>query len=231
MSNVAAAAFAPFISAASPKLFGFDECTELSKPRDLEKIFDSLEYAKWRAFRDSEDSRFVTLTMPRALARLPYGEKTKPDRGVRLRGGRRRRARRSQVAGSRPVLLDERRLRHGRADDRCLRASTASARRSAAPKAAARSKGCRPTPSSATTATWIIKCPTEIAITDRRENELSQARLPAAVPLQEHRLRRVLRGADRRRSRRSTTGPRRPPTPRFRRGCPTSWRPRVSPTI
>ena len=78
MSNVAAAAFAPFISAASPKLFGFNEYSELSKPRDLEKIFDSLEYAKWRGYRDSEDSRFVTLTMPRALARLPYGEKTRP---------------------------------------------------------------------------------------------------------------------------------------------------------
>jgi type VI secretion system protein ImpC len=78
VSNVAAAAFAPFISAASPKLFGFDEYKELSKPRDLEKIFESLEYAKWRGYRDSEDSRFVTLTMPRALARLPYGEKTRP---------------------------------------------------------------------------------------------------------------------------------------------------------
>ncbi|GAB4182779.1 MAG: type VI secretion system contractile sheath large subunit [Thalassobaculales bacterium] len=78
MSNVAAAAFAPFISAADPKLFGFEEFTELSKPRDLEKIFDSIEYTKWRSFRDSEDSRFVTLTMPRALARLPYGAATKP---------------------------------------------------------------------------------------------------------------------------------------------------------
>ena len=78
MSNVSAASFAPFIAAAAPKLFGFDEYKELSKPRDLEKIFESLEYAKWRGFRDSEDSRFVTLTMPRALARLPYGEKTRP---------------------------------------------------------------------------------------------------------------------------------------------------------
>ena len=78
VSQVAAAAFAPFISAASPKLFGFDEYTELSKPRDLEKIFDSVEYAKWRSFRDSEDSRFVTLTLPRTLARLPYGSQTKP---------------------------------------------------------------------------------------------------------------------------------------------------------
>src|SRR5215472_14267375 len=78
MSNVAAASFAPFSSAASPKLFGFESYSELSKPRDLEKIFDSLEYAKWRGYRDSEDSRFVTLAMPRTLARLPYGENTKP---------------------------------------------------------------------------------------------------------------------------------------------------------
>ncbi|RKZ70431.1 MAG: type VI secretion system contractile sheath large subunit [Gammaproteobacteria bacterium] len=77
MSNVAAAGFCPFISAADPKMFGFDSFTELSKPRDLEKIFDSAEYVKWRSFRDSEDSRFVTLTMPRVLARLPYGQDTK----------------------------------------------------------------------------------------------------------------------------------------------------------
>lgn len=78
MSNVAAAGFCPFISAADPNMFGFDSFTELSKPRDLEKIFDSAEYIKWRSFRDSEDSRFVTLTMPRVLARLPYGKDTKP---------------------------------------------------------------------------------------------------------------------------------------------------------
>ena len=78
MSNVAAAGFCPFISAADPKMFGFDNFTELSKPRDLEKIFDSAEYAKWRSFRDSKDSMFVTLTMPRVLARLPYGQDTKP---------------------------------------------------------------------------------------------------------------------------------------------------------
>ncbi|MEO3389466.1 type VI secretion system contractile sheath large subunit [Mesorhizobium sp. CAU 1741] len=73
MSNVAAASFAPFISAANPKMFGLESFSELSKPRDLEKIFESSEYIKWRSFRDSEDSRFVTLTMPRVLARVPYG--------------------------------------------------------------------------------------------------------------------------------------------------------------
>ena len=79
MSNVAAAAFCPFVTAADPKLFGFDGVwTELSKPRDLAKIFESVEYAKWKSFRESDDSRFVTLTMPRVLARLPYGANTKP---------------------------------------------------------------------------------------------------------------------------------------------------------
>jgi type VI secretion system protein ImpC len=78
MSNIGAAGFCPFIAAAAPQMFGFDSFTELSKPRDLEKIFDSAEYTKWRSFRDSEDARFVTLTMPRVLARLPYGQATKP---------------------------------------------------------------------------------------------------------------------------------------------------------
>lgn len=78
ISNVAAAAFCPFVGAASAQLMGFDNWSELSNPRDLEKIFDSVEYAKWASFRQSDDSRFVTLAMPRVLARLPYGEATSP---------------------------------------------------------------------------------------------------------------------------------------------------------
>jgi type VI secretion system protein ImpC len=78
ISNVSAAAFAPFISAAGANMFGFDNWSELSKPRDLAKIFDTVEYLKWRGFRDSEDSRFVSLVMPRVVARLPYGAQTKP---------------------------------------------------------------------------------------------------------------------------------------------------------
>jgi type VI secretion system protein ImpC len=78
VSNVAAASFAPFISAAGAGMFGFQDWTELSKPRDLAKIFDTAEYAKWRSFRESEDSRFVSLVMPRVIARLPYGTATKP---------------------------------------------------------------------------------------------------------------------------------------------------------
>ena len=76
VSNVSAAAFAPFIAGASPRLIGLDSYTELSTPRDLEKIFDSIEYTKWNAYRETDDSRFVTLVLPRVLARLPYGERT-----------------------------------------------------------------------------------------------------------------------------------------------------------
>jgi len=78
MSNVAAAAFCPFLTAAAPSMFGFEGWRELSRPRDLAKAFDSAEYIKWRAFRESDDSRFVCLTMPRVLSRLPYGAETRP---------------------------------------------------------------------------------------------------------------------------------------------------------
>lgn len=78
ISTVAAASFAPFISAASPKLFGFNDFRDLSRPRDLEKIFETQEYVNWRSLRETDDLRFVTLTMPRVLARMPYGQKTVP---------------------------------------------------------------------------------------------------------------------------------------------------------
>jgi type VI secretion system protein ImpC len=76
ISNDAAAAHAPFIAAASPKLFDWDSFTELAGPRDLAKIFESSELIKWKAFRQSEDSRYVTLTLPHILMRLPYGPNT-----------------------------------------------------------------------------------------------------------------------------------------------------------
>jgi type VI secretion system protein ImpC len=80
ISNVAADAHAPFVAAASPKLFNMDSFAELSAPRDLAKIFDGVEYAAWKSFRESEDSRYVALTMPHVLGRLPYGENfTKVD--------------------------------------------------------------------------------------------------------------------------------------------------------
>lgn len=75
MSHVAAAAHAPFISAASPELLGLDSFADLGKPRDMAKVFDTLEYTKWKSFRESEDSRYVGLTVPRFLGRMPYHPK------------------------------------------------------------------------------------------------------------------------------------------------------------
>jgi len=78
MSKVAAAAHMPFIAAASPTLMQMGSWQELANPRDLTKIFTTPEYAAWRSLRSSEDSRYVGLAMPRFLARLPYGAKTCP---------------------------------------------------------------------------------------------------------------------------------------------------------
>jgi type VI secretion system protein ImpC len=76
MSQVASAAHAPFLTAASPKLFNLDSFSELGVPRDLSRVFESTEMVKWRSFRDSEDSRYVVLTLPHILMRLPYGPDT-----------------------------------------------------------------------------------------------------------------------------------------------------------
>lgn len=78
ISHVAGAAHAPFISAAGAGMFGLDSFTDLSRPRDLAKVFDTTEYAKWKSFRGTEDSRYVALTMPHVLGRLPYGANTVP---------------------------------------------------------------------------------------------------------------------------------------------------------
>ena len=78
MAEIAAAAHAPFISAADPELMNMETWQELGNPRDLTKIFQTAEYAPWRSLRDSEDAKYIGLTMPRFLSRLPYGAKTEP---------------------------------------------------------------------------------------------------------------------------------------------------------
>jgi type VI secretion system protein ImpC len=78
MAKIAASAHAPFISAADPGLMNMDTWQELGNPRDLTKILQTAEYAPWRSLRDSDDSRYIGLTMPRFLSRLPYGAKTDP---------------------------------------------------------------------------------------------------------------------------------------------------------
>ncbi|AJQ97527.1 type VI secretion system contractile sheath large subunit [Gynuella sunshinyii] len=83
ISEVAASAHAPFLASVEPNMFGLENFEKLAKPRDLGKIFESVELNEWRSFREKEDSRYVALTLPRVLLRLPYGEKSMAVEGMR----------------------------------------------------------------------------------------------------------------------------------------------------
>ena len=78
MSKIAASAHAPFITGASPTVMQMESWSELANPRDLTKIFTTPEYAAWRSLRESDDARYLAMCMPRFLGRLPYGAKTSP---------------------------------------------------------------------------------------------------------------------------------------------------------
>jgi type VI secretion system protein ImpC len=78
MAQIGAAAHCPFIAGAAPSLMNMESWQELGDPRDLTKIFQTADYAPWRSLRDSEDSRYIGLAMPRFLSRIPYGAKTNP---------------------------------------------------------------------------------------------------------------------------------------------------------
>jgi type VI secretion system protein ImpC len=80
VSSIAAAAHAPFITAASAQLFGWETFADLIEVKDISKVFDRAEYSKWRSFRDSEDSRYVALCLPHVILRLPYGERSETAR-------------------------------------------------------------------------------------------------------------------------------------------------------
>ncbi|HHR6132083.1 TPA: type VI secretion system contractile sheath large subunit [Providencia alcalifaciens] len=78
ISSVAAAAHAPFLSAIAPGMLSMNDFTELPRPRDLTKMFETTDYARWRSFRQNDDSRYIGLTLPHVIGRIPYGEKTIP---------------------------------------------------------------------------------------------------------------------------------------------------------
>jgi type VI secretion system protein ImpC len=78
LSKIAGAAHAPFFAAADSTLMGMDSWNELMNPRDISKVFDTPDYAAWRSLRDSDDARYIGLCLPRVLSRLPYGAKTEP---------------------------------------------------------------------------------------------------------------------------------------------------------
>ena len=168
MSNVSAAAFCPFVAAAAPQMFGFENWQELSKPRDLEKIFAAVEYTKWRSFRDSEDSRFVNLVMPRVLSRLPYGAATKPVDAFNY----------EEVDASKPVPNDHFTWMNAsyvmgvRMTDAFARSGFCTAIRGA--EGGGKVEGLPVFNFISDDGDTDLKCPTEIGITDRREAELSK---------------------------------------------------------
>lgn len=165
MAQVAAAAHAPFLSAASPDLFGWETFSEMTEVRDISKIFDRTEYAKWRSFRESEDSRYVGLTLPHTLGREPYGAATRPTETFRFEedvdGTDHKKYLWTNAAYSLGTRLTEAFAMHGW----CV---------------AIRGVEGGGMVDSLPTHTFetdegevALKCPTEVAITDRREKEFS----------------------------------------------------------
>jgi type VI secretion system protein ImpC len=180
MSNVAAAAHAPFIAAASPQMFDMDSFEELSNPRDLAKIFESTELVPWRSFRDSEDSRYVALCLPHFLLRSPYGKDMRPDANGEDH--------KQRITGRTPSDdVDFQEEVNGQPKDYCWgNAAYALAERItnafALYKWTAAIRGVEggglveglPAINFKTDeGDVILKCPTETAITDRREKELN----------------------------------------------------------
>jgi len=173
IAEVASAAHAPFIAAADPKLFDLGSFTELGVPRDLSKIFESAELIKWRSFRESENSRYVSLVMPRVLMRLPYGPDTVPVEGVGFVEETDGRDHAKYLWGNAAYALGQR-----IANAYSLYSWTAAIR---GVEGGGKVEGL-PTHTFLTDEGDIaLKCPTEVAITDRREKELSDLGLIALV--------------------------------------------------
>lgn len=165
VSNVAAAAHAPFISAASPRLFDMDSFTELGVPRDLSKIFESMELVKWRSFRNSEDSRYVSLVLPHVLLRLPYGPDTKPVEGVNFVEDTDGRDHKKYLWGNAAYVLTQ------RITDAFAKYGWTAAIRGV--EGGGKVEGLPAHTFRTDEGDVALKCPTEIAITDRREKELN----------------------------------------------------------
>lgn len=165
LSNVAAAAHAPFISAANPKLFDMDSFAELGIPRDLAKGFETAELIKWRSFRDSEDSRYVTLVLPHVLLRLPYGPDTVPVDGFNYVEDTDGKDSSKYLWGNAAYMLGQRIT-----NAFSLYRWTAAIR---GVEGGGIVEGLPAHTFRTDEGDVALKCPTEIAITDRREKELN----------------------------------------------------------
>lgn len=165
MAGVAAAAHAPFIAAASPKLFDWEDFTELGTPRDLAKGFESSELIKWRSFRELEDSRYVALVLPHILLRLPYGPKTVPVDGFDFTEDVDGKNHSKYLWGNAAYALAQR-----------ITNAFALYRWCAAIRGVEGGGKVEDLPAhtfETDEGDVALKCPTEIAITDRREKELN----------------------------------------------------------
>ena len=165
ISQVAAAAHAPFISAASPDMFGWDEFGEMTEVRDVSKIFDRTEFMKWRSFRESEDSRYVGLCIPHVLMREPYGEATRPTETFRFEEDVDGRDHKKYLWGNAAYAMGTRLTEAFSMHGWCVAIRGV--------EGGGLVQGL-PTHTFQTDEGEVaMKCPTEVAITDRREKEFA----------------------------------------------------------
>jgi len=166
MANVGAAAHAPFLAAASPSLFNWESFTELGGPRDVAKIFDNDAYVAWKDFRKSDDSKYVGLCMPHILMRLPYGKDTSPveefDYEEKVDG----RDHKKYLWGNAAFALGARITNAFAMHEWCAAIRGV--------EGGGLVEGLPAHTFQTDDGDQTVKCPTEIAITDRREAELSK---------------------------------------------------------
>jgi type VI secretion system protein ImpC len=172
MSQVAAAAHAPFLTAASAELLNMESYTNLDSPRDLAKIFDTTEYAKWKSFRQSEDSRYLGLALPHVLMRLPFGKGNKEIEAFSYEEGVDGSDHSKYLWGNAAYALGARLTQSFASYGWCasIRGVEGGGLVEGLPAHTFRTDQ----------GDVALKCPTEIAITDRREKELADLGL---IPL------------------------------------------------
>jgi type VI secretion system protein ImpC len=166
MAQVAAAAHAPFIAGAAPSLMNMDSWQQLGDPRDLTKIFQTAEYAPWRSLRNSEDAKYVGLALPRFLARLPYGAKTNPVEGFEFEEDTAGADHNKYVWSNAAFAMGTNITRAFKLFGWCSRI------RGVESGGMVEGLPCHTFPTD--DGGVDMKCPTEIAITDRREAELAK---------------------------------------------------------
>jgi type VI secretion system protein ImpC len=165
ISKVAAAAHTPFITAVAPTMFDMTSFTDLGVPRDLSKIFESAELTTWRSFRDSEDSRYVSMVLPRYAARLPYGAKTKPVDSFNFEEDVDGRDHSKYLWGNSCYQLGL------RITDAFAKYNWTTAIRGV--EGGGKVSGLTAHTFKTDDGDTVLKCPTEVTITDRREKELN----------------------------------------------------------